>query len=60
MSNPYNIRYPAQGTLMTDVVKGLIDEINDLKVFREFVLQDPTTLDKYEQFKTFHILKDTS
>lgn len=57
MSNPYN-KYPETGTLMTDVVKSIIDDMNDLKLFREFVLQDPITLEKYEQFKTFTVLKN--
>ena len=57
MSNPYN-KYLETGTLMTDVVKSIIDDMNDLKLFREFVLQDPITLEKYEQFKTFTVLKN--
>jgi hypothetical protein len=49
--------YPVQGTAISDVVKGLIDDMNDLKLFREFVLQDPIMLEKYEQYKIFKILK---
>lgn len=42
---------------MTDVVKVIVDEMNEMKLFRDFVLQDPIMLEKYEQFKTFKILK---
>lgn len=50
-------KHPDRGALMTDVVKELIDDMNDLKLFREFVLQDPITAEKFEKFKTFNILK---
>jgi len=52
--------YPAASTAMVDVVKGIIDEMDemdDLRLFKEFVLQDPVTAEKYDQFKTFKILK---
>jgi hypothetical protein len=48
---------PQPSTLITEV-KDLIDEVNDLKLFREFVLQDPSTTEKFEQYKTYRILKD--
>lgn len=50
--------YPESGTVLSVIVKELIDDVNDLKVFRDFVLQDPITLEKYEQYKTYEILKD--
>ena len=52
----YN-KHPDRGALMTDVVKEIIDDMNDMKLFREFVLQDPVTLEKFDKFKTFKILK---
>lgn len=58
MSNPLNRKYPEPGIAMSVVVKELIDKVDDLKIFRDFVLQDPITLEKYEQYKTFRILKD--
>ena len=58
MSNPYNRKYPEPSVAMSVVVKQLIDKVDDLNLFRDFVLQDPITLEKYEQYKTFRILKD--
>jgi hypothetical protein len=52
----YN-KHPDSRALMTDVVKEHIDNINDLKLFREFILQDPITAEKFDKFKTFNILK---
>lgn len=54
----FNKSYPQSGSSITDVVKDLIDDVNDLKLFRDFVLQDPSTTEKFEQYKTYRILKD--
>ena len=53
-------KYPNRGDLMVDVTKVLIDEIEDLRRFQRFVLQDSKLAEQYEKFKTFDILKDTS
>jgi len=44
---------------ITSVMMKFMDELNEIRIFREFMLQDPKTLEKYEQFKTFKALKDT-
>lgn len=44
---------------MTSVMMKVIDELNDVRLFKEFMLQDPATMEKYEQYKTFKALKDT-
>lgn len=58
MSNPYNRKYPNPGTELNVVMKGMIDELYELKAFRDFVLQDPKMQEQWEQYKTFRILKD--
>lgn len=58
MSNLHNPKYPLTGTAVADVVRDIIDELHELKTFRDFVLQDPAMQEQWEQYKTFRLLKD--
>ena len=55
MSNPLNLY---TGQRITDVINSIAGDIKELRLFKEFVLQDPKMLEKFEAFKTFKRLKD--
>lgn len=58
MSGLFNgSKYPPAGIAIADVAKILIDEMEELRMFKQFVLQDPEMAVRYEKFKTFEILK---
>jgi len=54
INNPLNTTF-ANGELLTHKLKR---EIEELIVFKEFVLSDPGVAVKFESYKTYKILKD--
>ena len=61
MPNPqsgWNGWFADKSSKKEDVLAEVINDLNELKLFKEFALQDPNTLEKYEQYKTFVILKN--
>jgi hypothetical protein len=55
--SPRNAVFANTGELLTHSLKKQIDE---LIVFKEFVLSDPETAEKFAQYKIYKILKDDS